>query len=203
MSKEAIKENSSKEKNQETISEDLKQEILARLRQIGHNGLGLSTKKWGQLVALRDAALLMNDRCNNARAILKANALTPTNAERVLKEIGGITVTDQTIHNNDGFLDKYFQTFEKSEMSRADAQKEVKRLKEKVERLEEKLVKMHRRDADWEDFKIKKEILENDIEELKQDKRDLEARLDRVVTKQKTIIMTQLDLTQQASKDKS
>lgn len=179
----------------ETMSDAVKQDILVRLLQIGHNGLGLSPKKWSQLMALREAALVMNDRCKEARSVLKANALTPTNAERVLKELGGVTVTDQTMHNNDGLLDKFFRTFEQAEMSGADARKEVKKLKEEVATLNQKVKQMESRDAECEDCKKEKADLEREVKELRQDKRDLEARLAKCGAKQKTVPMMTLDLT--------
>lgn len=192
----------SKEQKEVSVPEELQQEILARLRQIGHNGLGLSPKKWAQLAALREAALLMNERCRDARLIQKANALTPTNAERVLKELGGVTFTDQTMYNNDGLLKQFLLTFEQAEMSGADARKEVKKLKEQVALWQQKVEKMESRDADWLDAQKRMADLEKQNEELKQDKRDLIEQLNKRTVKQKAVSMVQLDLTNNA-KNKS
>ena len=180
------------------MDNSVKNDILARLQMIGDNGLGHSEKKWSQLAALREGALVLNKRNKDARAALRASKLTVANMERVLQELGGVTVTDQTMRNNGALLERFMLTFE--EDKDIEVHKENKKLKEKIDTLNDQIEKMETRDADCQDALLELERLKAHNKQLEQDKNDLLARLVKLSHKGKSVVMTQLDLTKSTEK---
>ena len=178
------------------MDESTRAKIKVQLHKLGYSELGLTEKKWQQLEAIFKATTLMNERSREARSILKVNRLTVANAERILKEMGGVTITDQTMRNGGGMLEKFLLSFEE-ETSSIDVRKENERYKKRIAELEERLKKMYQRDAECQDALEEAARLREDNDILRQDKKDLEIRLTQMENRShKKIMATQLDLTQ-------
>lgn len=188
------------------MEDAIKKDIISRLNQIGHNGLNISEGRWKQLESVRTAAIIMNERRKEALAKAKGNELTVANVERTLvslKEEGMdiTTVTDQTMRNNDGLLERFMLTFTEKDGSYAEARKKIQRLSEQLAEKNEELDLMYRRDAECEDATIKLKNAEKQIENLKQDLMDAESRLAKYEKgKASTVVMGQVDLTKKGGK---
>lgn len=183
------------------MEENIKNDICSRLYQIGHNGLNLSENKWKQLESLRVAATLMNERRKEALALAKANELTVANIERTLaslKEEGAdiTTITDQTMRNSDGLLERFMLTFTEKDGSYADSRKEIKRLNKEKKELEEELKLMHKRDAECMDAALRAEKAECRNKTLERDIEDAQAQINKLKKGgASAVVMGQVDLT--------
>lgn len=183
----------------------LKNELMARLVKSGHDGLDISPKRWRQLEAIDAATKVMIRERGEARSSMKRNELTVANLERKLKELGGVTITDQTMRNNGGMLERFFRTYDDDDVTIADLKRENKTLRERVKLLENRLSLMHERDADCEDALLQVEKLAQENDVLREDKTDLETQLFKLQNgkKSRTVAMTQIDLTKSAAQNAS
>ena len=182
------------------MTDETKDRLKKRLASIGHNGMGLSEKRWSQLESIDRAATLMLERRKEGRAIMKANAITITNIERVvlsLKEKGdvAVSVTDQTMRNGDGLLERYALSFLKDDKSEMEPKEEIRKLKEEIDVLNERLAMMHVRDAEYAEAITKYQDLQKDNEDLRRDKAELVARSKKEGKGHKNMIVTSLDIT--------
>lgn len=176
------------------MDEKTRKDIEARLARLGRTSFGISKKKMLQLEAIRAAAIAMNEACKEAEHILKTNAITVANMERKLLERGGVTVTDQTMHNGGGFLEAFMMTFEEPASITA-IRRELKDLRKSTAEQKARLEAMHKRDAVCEKALIELEEHKKRISELERDRDDMQKRIDDNHKMQKTVVMTQLDLT--------
>lgn len=180
------------------MNEKLKEEILVRLRKVGNNGLSLTDEKWEQLEAIDFAAKVLIDRRRKGVETIKRSELTVPNMERTLKELGGKTVTDQTMRNHDGLLEKFLYTYKEDDVSYYDAKDEIKRLKSQIKVLEHKNDLMEVRDAECEDAILEAEQLRQKNKDLERDKQEMAAELIKYKSKNKKgfgTVITEIDIT--------
>ena len=162
------------------MDEAKRKDIEARLLAAGHPAMGLTEKRWRQLDALYDAAQALLENRRKALEIMKKNEITVVNAERMLKELGGATMTDQTMRNGGGMLEAFLLSFKKDDVAFHDADKEVAELKQRLDHSRKELALMHQRDAECCDAVLKNEALLKRNEQLETDKKDLEWQLSQV-----------------------
>ena len=182
------------------MTEETRERLTKRLATVGHNGMGLTDNRWSQLESIDRAATLMLGRRKEARAVLKANAISVTNIERVLRSLkeegeAVVTVTDQTMRNGDGLLERFALSFLKDDKSETEPKEEIRRLREELAALNEQIGMMSVRDAECAEAMTKYNDLLEEIEELKRDKAELLARNRKGAAGQKKMVVTTLDIT--------
>lgn len=166
------------------MDEKRKEELRLRLIRSGHNGMDLTPTKYAKLDALDKAVTLMIERRARAQKEFRDNELTGVNIERVLKELGGETITDQTL-NKTMFYHNFILTYEDSEVFR-DLKEQIKRLRQEFDEAKADLALLHARDAECQEALIEADNLRKRNAELEEDKIDMEIKLSRLINKGKS-----------------
>lgn len=163
------------------MDENRKSEIMSRLVLAGYPEKVLTPKQAAKLDALDKAVTLMNDRREKAIKLLRENEVTGANIERVLAELGGETITDQTL-NKTALYHDFIGTYKDAETFR-DIKEQVKRLREDLDEAKRELTLLHSHDADYQEMVIETDALRKRNVELEADKRDMEIKLARLGNK--------------------